>query len=208
MELLVFGHAGIPLIVFPTSMGRFYDYEDLGMIRAVDWRYEAGALQAFTLDGVDAKSWYNKHAHPRERVRRHNQYEQCVINEAIPYIRSKNPSQELGLTGCSFGGYHVMNFALRHPDMVTYAVSTSGAFDIRQFLDGYFDDNCYFNAPLEFLPNLNDDWYLSRYPHSHPARTGHRRARHLSGRESAPQPHHDREAGSTLARRLGRRHRS
>ena len=163
MELLVFGHAGMPVIVFPTSMGRFYDYEDRGMIHAIEWRYESGALQAFSLDSVDAESWYNKQIHPRDRVRRHNQYEQYLINEAIPYIRSRNSSPELALTGCSFGGYHVMNFALRRPDLVSYAVSMGGAFDIHQFLDGYFDENCYFNCPPDFLPHLNDDWYFSRY---------------------------------------------
>ena len=35
MELLVFGHSGMPVIVFPTSMGRFFDYENRGMIDAV-----------------------------------------------------------------------------------------------------------------------------------------------------------------------------
>ena len=35
MELLVFGHAGTPYLVFPTSMGRFFDYENRGMIDAV-----------------------------------------------------------------------------------------------------------------------------------------------------------------------------
>jgi esterase/lipase superfamily enzyme len=39
----------------------------------------------------------------------------------------------------------------------------SGAFNIHQFLDGYYDENCYFNCPPDFLPNLTDDWYLSRY---------------------------------------------
>ena len=32
MEALIFGHAGTPLLVFPTSMGRFFEYEDRGMI--------------------------------------------------------------------------------------------------------------------------------------------------------------------------------
>jgi esterase/lipase superfamily enzyme len=163
MELLVFGHGGAPWIVFPTSMGRFYDYEDRGMIAAVAHRYEEGALQAFCVDSVDAESWYNKQVHPRDRVRRHLQYEDYLIREVIPFIRSKNTSASLGLTGCSFGGYHVMNFALRHPDLVTHAVSMGGAFDIHQFLDGYYDDNCYFNCPPDFLPNLTDDWYLSRF---------------------------------------------
>jgi esterase/lipase superfamily enzyme len=47
--------------------------------------------------------------------------------------------------------------------LVTGGVSMGGAFDIHQFLDNYYDDNCYFNCPPDFLPKLKDDWYLSRY---------------------------------------------
>jgi esterase/lipase superfamily enzyme len=46
---------------------------------------------------------------------------------------------------------------------VTHCVSMSGAFDIHQFLDGYYDNDCYFNCPQDFLPNMSDDWFLSRY---------------------------------------------
>src|SRR5262245_13983896 len=60
MEMLVFGHSGAPLLVFPTSMGRFFDYEDRGMIGAVASKYEDGRLQAFCVDSVDSESWYNK----------------------------------------------------------------------------------------------------------------------------------------------------
>jgi len=137
MELLIFGHGGVPMIVFPTSMGRFYDYEDRGMIAAVADRYEGGGLQAFCVDSVDSESWYNNKIHPKDRVIRHLQYEDYLIREVIPFIRSRNVSPELALTGCSFGGYHVVNFALRHPDLVTQAVSMGGAFDIHQFLDGH-----------------------------------------------------------------------
>src|SRR5713101_6302295 len=35
MESLVFGHAGQPIVVFPTSRGRFFEYEDAGMIGAL-----------------------------------------------------------------------------------------------------------------------------------------------------------------------------
>ena len=35
MELLVFGHAGLPTIVFPTSQGRFFEFEDRGMVGAL-----------------------------------------------------------------------------------------------------------------------------------------------------------------------------
>jgi esterase/lipase superfamily enzyme len=163
MELLVFGHDGIPLIVFPTSMGRFFDYESRGMIQAVGSKYENGQLQAFCVDSVDAESWYNKSVPPRERAQRHTEYDRYLFDEVVPLIRSRNRSDLLITTGCSFGGYHAINFALRHPDVVTGAVSMSGAFDIHQFLDGYYNDNCYYNCPPDFLPNLTDPWYLDRY---------------------------------------------
>jgi esterase/lipase superfamily enzyme len=56
-----------------------------------------------------------------------------------------------------------MNFSLKHPDLVTYCVSMSGSYDIHQFLDGYYDDDCYFNCPPDFLPNMSDEWFLSGY---------------------------------------------
>ncbi len=156
MELLVFGHAGLPVIVFPTSMGRFFDYENRDMIGIIGDQYEHGHIQAFCVDSVDAESWYNKSVHPAQRAERHVQYDEYLTNELVPFVRSRNSSPELAVTGCSFGGYHSVNFALRHPHLVTQCISMGGAFDIHQFLDGYYDDNCYFNCPPDFLPNLND----------------------------------------------------
>jgi esterase/lipase superfamily enzyme len=112
---------------------------------------------------VDAESWYNKAVPPRERAHRRVEYDRYLVEEAAPFVRSKNASDQLVATGCSFGGYHAINFALRHPDVVTGAVSMGGAFDIHQFLDGYYDDNCYYNCPPDFLPGMTDAWYLDRY---------------------------------------------
>jgi esterase/lipase superfamily enzyme len=30
-------------------------------------------------------------------------------------------------------------------------------------MDGHYDDNVYFNCPLDYVPNLNDPWFLDRY---------------------------------------------
>src|SRR5882672_9219592 len=114
MELLVFGHAGLPMIAFPTSMGRFYDYEDRGMIAALAPRIERGELLVFCVDSVDKESWYNKGIHPRARVLRHLQYEGYLLHELLPLVHARNPSQQMAVTGCSFGGYHSVNFALKH----------------------------------------------------------------------------------------------
>ena len=50
MELLIFGHAGTPLLVFPTSQGRFFEYEDRGMIGALAPKIDAGEVQVFCPD--------------------------------------------------------------------------------------------------------------------------------------------------------------
>jgi esterase/lipase superfamily enzyme len=163
MELLIFGSGGQPVLIFPTSMGRFFDYENRGMVGVIAPKIDSGQLQLFCLDSVDSESWYNKAVQPRERVRRHIAYERYLIHELLPWIRSRNQSAGLGVAGCSFGGYHSVNFALRHPDLVSHCVSMGGAFDIHQFLDGYYDDNCYFHCPPDYIANMNDDWYLSRY---------------------------------------------
>jgi esterase/lipase superfamily enzyme len=163
MELMVFGHAGTPTIVFPTSQGRFFEYEDRGMVGALWQKLENGHLQLFCVDSVDSTSWYDRGVHPRQRVERHMVYESYLLEEVFPLIRLKNSRPDVAVTGCSFGGYHAVNFALRYPDAAKYCYAMSGAYNIHQFLDGYFDNDCYFNSPLDFLPNMGDPWYLDRY---------------------------------------------
>lgn len=163
MELLAFGHAGRPVVVFPTSMGRFWDFEDRGMIAALEPALEAGLLQAFCVDSVDAESWYAEHIAPGARAERHIQYDAYVVDEVLPFVRERSGAARVGTVGCSFGGYHAVNFALKHPAEVDLALSMGGAFDIRQFSGGIHDENFYFNCPPDFLPNLTSEAWLAEY---------------------------------------------
>jgi esterase/lipase superfamily enzyme len=166
MELLVFGHCGVPALVFPTSQGRFYEFEDRGMVNAVAGELEHGHVQLFCVDSVDNESWYNRNVSPRWRIARHMQYEQYVMQEVIPLVRQGNHTQNLAAIGTSFGAYHALNTALRHPDIFSGMLSMGGAFDPSNFLSGYYDDDCYFNIPPHYLPNISDHWYLDRYRHN------------------------------------------
>jgi esterase/lipase superfamily enzyme len=162
MELLIFGHAGMPVVVFPTSGGRFFDFEDRGMVAALAAKIDAGQLQLFCVDSVDRESWYNLRVPPRLRVARHAHYEAYILDEVVPLIRRKNPDSRLLALGCSFGGYHAVNIALRHPDLFSGFFSISGAFDLTIFLDGYYGEDCYFHLPTHYLPRLEDPWFLDR----------------------------------------------
>jgi esterase/lipase superfamily enzyme len=163
MEMLVFGHAGLACLVLPTSCGRFYEFEQFGMVSAVAQRLEHGHLQLFCVDSVDAESWYNREVPPRWRVARHVQYEEYLMREVLPFIRQENASALLVTAGCSLGGYHAANLTLRHPDIFTGFLSMGGIFDPTRFLSGYHDADCYFHTPTQYLVNLSDPWYYDRY---------------------------------------------
>ncbi len=165
MELLVFGHAGARVLVFPTSMGRFFQWEDTGMIAELSEHLEKGWIQLFCVDSVDAESWYAKGKHPAERVVRHVQYDRYLLEEVLPFIRQRNSNPFLITAGTSFGGYHAVNFALRYPLLVDRTIGLSGLYDIKRFTDGYSDDNVYFNSPCDFIENEHDPERLHALQH-------------------------------------------
>ena len=156
MELLLFGHAGDPVIFFPTSRGRFYQNEDFGLIGAFRDRIASGRYVVCCVDSVDEESWYNEGVSPHDRVRRHEQYEEYIVHEAVPFVRSRATRGRLALGGCSFGGFHAVNIGLRHPKVFQKVLSMSGKFETEGFLDGYHDQRVYYHSVFQWLPNLTD----------------------------------------------------
>lgn len=160
MDLLVHGHAGARVLVFPTSMGRYYEWEDRGLVRALgDW-IDAGWLQLHCVDSVDDESWYAKWKRPGDRAWRHAQYDAYLHDEVLPLTR-RNPDPWLVTLGASFGAYHAMSFALRHPDQVRRVLGLSGLYDIREITDGYSDANVFAHNPADFVLHLQDEAHLA-----------------------------------------------
>ena len=102
MQLLIFGHAGARVVVFPTSMGRFFEWEDRGMIGALAHHLEQGWLQLYCVDSVDGESWYAKQQHPAGRAWRHAQYDAYVRDEVLPLSQYYNSNPFLISAGASF----------------------------------------------------------------------------------------------------------
>jgi len=161
-EMLVFGHDGYPVILFPTSKARYYENKDFKLIDSAADLINAGKIKIYCPDGIDSDSWYNYSIHPADRVRTHMGYEKVILYNVIEFAKHETGRNKVVVAGCSFGAYHAVNLAFRHPDKVGYIFSMGGSFDIKQFIMGYYDDNCYFNNPPDYLPNLNDSWYLDR----------------------------------------------
>lgn len=157
MEFLWFGKFGRPVILFPTSAGRYYENEDFHLAASVSDKVDAGEIQLILPDTVNSESWYNKSVHPAVRAARHAQYDSYLRNELVPYIHNRAQRGDLAVYGASFGAYHAANFAARYPDVVSRAICFSGVYDIHSFVDGYWDDNCYFHSPASYIPNMDHD---------------------------------------------------
>jgi esterase/lipase superfamily enzyme len=111
-EMLVFGHAGHPVILFPTSQARYYEYKDFRLIEAAAALLDAGRVKIYCPDGIDGDSWYNRSIHPADRVRTHMAYENVVVREVFEHARADTGRPRVAVAGCSFGGYHAINVAL------------------------------------------------------------------------------------------------
>lgn len=151
MDLLVFGHAGARLIVFPTSMGGFTEWADRRMHVVLAEHLERGWLQMFCVDQVNGESWNADALHPGARAWRHLQYDEYLRAELLPFTVSLNPNPFVITTGASLGAYHAAAFGLRHPHLVHRIIGLSGLYDIKRLTGGYSDHNVYACNPMDFM---------------------------------------------------------
>lgn len=168
MELLVFGHAGAKVLIFPTRGARFYEYENLRMIEQIADKIDAGQLQLYCIDSIDTESFYCFWAHPEGRIQRHQQYENYVLTEVLPFMDEQNDHPCRISHGCSLGAFHAANIAFRHPNLFQKLCAFSGRFDLNLEVDyfanlfsGFYNEDIYFHTPSHFLPNLHCEQRLS-----------------------------------------------
>jgi len=163
-ELKAYGHGGHPFIIFPSSKGRFWDFEANGMIHAIWHWIGSGKIQVFCVDGIDHQSLFNKEAHPQDRAKRNREYCEAIMWDVVPYIRNLQPedkrSTPFAAAGCSWGAYHSINFLLKYPGTFATAICLSGVYSLDFLFGGNADGEVYFQDPLRYLPGISDLEYL------------------------------------------------
>src|SRR5205823_9194645 len=149
-EMLAFGNGGgLPLILFPTSFGRYYQTKDFGLVDSIAWYVDNGKVTVYCPDAIDLESFYNKEIHPADRMKTHNAYENVIIHDVFDLARRECHARRVAVSGASLGAYHAAIIAFRHPDAVSRLISLSGSFDSSSFFDGYDDENHYFTSAYE-----------------------------------------------------------
>jgi esterase/lipase superfamily enzyme len=164
MGVAVFGHWGPPLLAFPTSHGDEWELERNGLTGAVADFIEAGRVKVFCVGSNNNDSFMNKGAHPSHRSWRQRLFDEYIREEVVPFIHAHCQSPGIAITtlGASLGAYHAANTLFRYPHLVKRCYALSGIYDLRQMMDGGYDENFYFHNPVDYIANLTDRWYLDQ----------------------------------------------
>lgn len=163
MPLVAYGHAGYPLLMFPTAAADFLEYERFYLIDAIKPFIEGGQIRAYSINSVNRYSLLNNESHPAWKVEMLSRYDQYVTDEVLPLIRNEcGPDAKPMTTGASLGAMLAANTYFKHPDNFRGTIAMSGAYDIYNYLESYFDDNVYYNNPAMYLKNLDDDYFLPK----------------------------------------------
>ena len=164
MGVAVFGHWGPPLLAFPTSQGNEWEINDQGLIGAIADFVDGGRVKVFCVGSNNHESFMNRQAHPSHRSWRQRMYDEYVRNEVIPFVHSHcRGSVPIATVGASLGAYHAANTLFRYPHLVKRCYGLSGIYDLRDRMDGGYDDNFYFHNPVDYLANLSDPWFFEQY---------------------------------------------
>ncbi len=142
LGVAVYGHWGPPLLGFPTSAGDEWELESQSMIGALGDFIDAGKVKFFSVNSINGLAFYNKSAHPFHRSWVQSVFDSYLREEVVPFIWSNCQSQ-IGIStmGMSFGAYHAANTLFKHPDVIKRCFAMSGVYDLKNFMDGMYDDN-------------------------------------------------------------------
>jgi esterase/lipase superfamily enzyme len=162
MPLVAYGHYGPPVLMLPTAAADFLEYERFQLIHEISPWLEHGKAKAYSVNSVNTLALMNKGASPAEKVEWLKRYDGYLTEEVLPFIRNDCGGGDVKpiVMGISLGAYLAANVFFRHPDLFSGAMLLSGSYDIRGFMGGYHSEDLYFNNPVEYLPKLNDHYFL------------------------------------------------
>ena len=158
MGLRVYGHWGSPFLVFPTSGGDEWETERMGLLAAIGHHVDAGRVRLFCVGSVNDESWGNDGAHPRHRSYVQAMFDAYISEEVVPFVydQCQTPGIPITTTGASLGAYHAANSLLKHPALFQRCLALSGVYDLSRYMNGDYDDNFYYNNPVDYVPGLPD----------------------------------------------------
>ncbi len=168
MQFKSYGWAGKPVLAFPCQDGRFYEWEDFGMLSVLEPWLDSGKIRLFTVDSYDKYSISAK-GDPYRRIRVYENWYHYVTEELVPRIHEiTGNGDKLLATGLSMGAYNAANIFFRRSDLFDGLIALSGCYDTSGMYGGYMDEVVYMNDPCISIGGMPADHpYIALYHQSH-----------------------------------------
>ncbi len=167
MPIVSYGYYGFALLLVPTAAADYLEYERFQLMETLAPYINSGKLRIFSINSINNESWLNNEIAGEHKAIRHNQFNEYVYNEVVPFIKMNTSNETPIITsGASFGALHSMNLFLKRPDLINGVIAMSGVYDLMEYTKGYYDEQVYHNSPVHHIPNLTDEWYLSNIRNS------------------------------------------
>ena len=163
MPIAVYGHYGFALLMIPTAAADYLEYERFELINALTPFINEGKIKVFSVNSINTESWMNKEMEGSHKAIRHNQFNNYIFDEVVPFIKNMTSANTNIITcGASFGAFHSMNLFLKKPDLINGVIAMSGVYDLMDYTDGFYDEQVYFNSPTHYIPNLHEHETLEK----------------------------------------------
>ncbi len=157
MPIVTYGHYGFALLLVPTAAADYLEYERFQLIDTLKPWIDSGKVKVFSVNSMNTESWMNNDMLGEHKAIRHNQFNEYIYNEVVPFIRNSTSwDTQLIVSGASFGALHSMNLFLKRPDLINGVLAMSGVYDLTEYTKGFYDEQVYYNSPMHYMPNLTD----------------------------------------------------
>src|SRR5258708_13330907 len=161
MPLVAYGRAGQTLLMVPTGAADYLEYERFYLVDAIKPFIEQGLIRGYSVKRVNRHSLVNEQMPPNLKAELLTRYDRYITDEVLPLIRNEDGAEARPITtGASLGAFLSANEYFKHPDLFRGVIAMSGSYDIRSYLNGFYDDNVFFNNPVDYLSGLDDEHYL------------------------------------------------
>lgn len=162
-EVLIarWGHAGQPVLLFPTCGGDAEECERFLMIKVLSPLIEAGRIRVFSVDSVSGPVWIDDEVGPVEKAKTQTRFDRFLYRELVPLIQRESGADGeaaggIITAGASIGAFNAVATLCRHPDAFRGAVGMSGTYDLSGWMNGVYTYDFHVSSPLHFVPQLPD----------------------------------------------------
>ncbi len=163
MDVAGYGPYGFAFLLVPTAAADYLEYERFQLIDAIKPHIDSGKVKVFSINSINSESWLNDKMHPRDKSIRHQQYNSYVFHEVIPFIKTHtSPDTPIIACGASLGALHAANLFFKRPDLFDGVIAMSGDYNLSSYTKGYYDEDVYFNSPLQYMAKIDDNFFLPR----------------------------------------------